>query len=124
MRYLLNLVLIILLFSNFGYAQDETAVKNVLLESPLMGQTLTLDTYFQWIVVNGVSHYQLEIYEEENSESPVLNITSQSNEIYLPVLSREKLTAGQKYHWRVIGVDADGKVIAESEFRVFTVEQP
>ena len=124
MRYILNLMLIGLLLAQLCVANDESAVQNIQLESPLSGQVLELETHFQWISVGGVSLYQLEIYEEGNTESPILNVSAQSNEVYLSALARQKLTADHNYRWRVVGVDADGNIIAASEYRTLSVEQP
>ena len=124
MRYILNLMLIGLLLAQLCVANDESAVQNIQLKSPLSGQVLELETHFQWISVGGVSLYQLEIYEEGNTESPILNVSAQSNEVYLSALARQKLTAGHNYRWRVVGVDADGNIIAASEYRTLSVEQP
>lgn len=118
------LAVIILIVSQFSQASDESSVQDIPLLQPLSGELLSLDTHFQWIAINGVNEYQLEFFHSDNNALPIMTVTADTNEVYLPVLSRQKLQDGKSYLWQVVGLNDSEEVIAKSELRRFTVKQP
>ena len=118
------LAVIILIVSQFSQASDESSVQDIPLLQPLSGELLSLDTHFQWIAVNDVNEYQLKFFHSDNNTLPIMTVTADTNEVYLPVLSRQKLQDGKSYLWQVVGLNDSEEVIAKSELRRFTVKQP
>ncbi len=99
---------------------------------PPAGATLTAATVFRWQAVPGASAYQLELYEQplmdrtaSDTGTPVGAARRPLTGLVVPAgdharlsrLARSHLTPGGIYHWRVIAIGADGRVLAISDSR-------
>lgn len=106
---------------------------------------LSNDTYFRWHPVPGASVYQLEFYLLESAPAepragpPLLNagllgsgqlpiqrltgvmIPPGQEATVLSILARSHLRSGRPHLWRLLALDATGKVIAESPLREILV---
>jgi hypothetical protein len=74
-------------------------------------------TLFSWPAVNGVTTYQLQIFQPAAPE-PVfvagMLLDSSITRTALSEVTRDKLTPGRRYLWRVTAHDAGGQLLAHS----------
>ena len=94
--------------------------------SPASG-ALGAHTPFAWPQVSGTTTYQLQIFEKlpgpdsEPSFVTGMLVPAETTALPLSALVRRKLKAGHAYLWRITAHDADGRLIARSEFASFVV---
>ncbi len=100
--------------------------------APAPRATLGPDTDFRWQAVPGASAYQLELYEHPLADNTASAIGASADATGRPLtgllvpagdharlslLARSYLSPGGTYHWRVIAIGADGRVLAVSDSR-------
>lgn len=89
------------------------------------GGTVRAATSFNWPAVAGTATWQLQIFETLpglDSEPRFITgmlVPGGTTSLPLSVLTRQKLSAGHAYLWRVTAHDADGRLLASSEFAPF-----
>jgi hypothetical protein len=77
--------------------------------------------------VPGTTTYQLQIFEKlpgPDSEPRFVTgmlVPAETTALPLSALVRRKLAAGHAYRWRITAHDADGRLIARSDFASFVV---
>jgi len=76
----------------------------------------------------GAQVYQLELYdrpfsEEKNAGRPITGVlvTGKRASAALSIVSRDYLQSGRTYHWRVLAIDDEGRVLAISTPRPIRV---
>lgn len=95
------------------------APQRIALLEPAEGAVLHRDTRFAWQPVPGAWAYQLELYEAGVPGAPpasgiVVPGRAAETRLSAPVLAR---LASGRYRWRVIAVDAEGRLVGESPLR-------
>jgi hypothetical protein len=94
--------------------------------SPASGR-LGANTQFAWPQVSGTTTYQLQIFEKlpgpdgEPRFVTGMLVPAETTTLPLSALVRRKLQAGHAYLWRITAHDADGGLIARSDFASFVV---
>lgn len=121
-----------------GYLSGEPSEppKNLLISNPPAQSRLSADTEFEWVIVPGARAYQLELYRyaenipgvstsEIQTEQPVTGVLvpGSQEKVKLSVLTRNHLSFGVTYHWRVIAIGESGAVVAVSTARAIHVKQ-
>lgn len=121
-----------------GYLSGEPSEppKNLLISNPPAQSRLSADTEFEWVTVPGARAYQLELYRyaenipgvstsEIQTEQPVTGVLvpGSQEKVKLSVLTRNHLSFGVTYHWRVIAIGENGAVVAVSTARTIHVKQ-
>ena len=89
------------------------------------GGTVRSTTPFSWPAIASTTTYQLQIFESlPGPESEPHFVTGMlvpggTTATPLSALARRRLSAGHAYRWRVTAHDADGRLLARSEFAPF-----
>lgn len=92
------------------------------LRSPDDDVRLDAATRFAWQPVAQARAYQLEFYAVDarpDTQPPRsgLLVPSTTTDLLLSTLARAHLESGRSYRWRVLAIDASGRVIARSDLR-------
>lgn len=117
----------------------------VRLGIPAEGAALGRETVFRWSAIAGASAYQLELYErplddaalvvprtteqrgsrgtadEREAPSTGIVVPGGRTELQLSAMTREHLQPGRFYHWRIIAVNDEGRIIGVSPLREIRV---
>lgn len=96
--------------------------------APADGAEVGPDTVYQWRAIPGAHSYKLEIVgdaprDDAQHAIPVTGVLlrSEANQASLTRSLMQKLETGRNYWWHVLALDADGNVIAVSDWRRMTV---
>lgn len=97
---------------------------DLVLQQPADGTLLGPDTPFRWSPVAGASAYLLELLPEfpdpmdRTPDTPARSgaalVPADSTELQLSALVRHGLQSGQRYRWRVLALDREGRTLAQS----------
>lgn len=93
------------------------------IREPFAGTTLGIDTRFSWLEVPQAVAYRLEIYRAEDGDvqerKPISGslVPATQTELLFSAISARHLVPNQYYQWRIIALDAEGRVIGESPLK-------
>jgi hypothetical protein len=96
------------------------------LRSPTGDVQLDAATRFAWQSVAAARAYQLEFYAVDTHpdlqppQSGLL-VPATTTNLLLSTLARAHLESGRSYRWRVLAIDARGRVVARSDLRELRV---
>lgn len=106
----------------------EQAIQTIRLITPPNRHSINEQSMFSWEPIASATQYQLEIYESPKGNQPLdtpndkvlaTGILLPSNELEstLTPLTIQHLKKGKTYYWRAVAIDANGLLVAKSEFR-------
>jgi hypothetical protein len=91
------------------------------LTQPPDGALLSPDTLFTWERVPGAQAYLLELTRDptestgpDQTREGAAMLPADTTQLQLSTLVRQNLRPGQRYRWRVLALDEQGQVIAQS----------
>ena len=100
------------------YAVAEPAVAPISIVSPHPHATLSADTRFEWRAANDAVAYRLEFYAADapDGSAPLSGqwVPASKADAMLTVLAQTHLEPGAVYRWRIVALDADSNVVAQS----------
>jgi len=100
------------------YAVAEPAVAPISIVSPHPHATLSADTRFEWRAASDAVAYRLEFYAADapDGSAPLSGqwVPASKADAMLTVLAQTHLEPGAVYRWRIVALDADSNVVAQS----------
>ncbi len=107
------------------YAVDAEAagVAPIIVLAPKANAVFSSGTLFQWQAVPGAISYRLEFLPGDAPPAgaePVsgMVVAASTRDAVMSALAQTHLEGGRQYQWRIVGLDAQGEVVARSALTV------